>query len=180
MRSSFWRSRCSSAVRVVTSSLSHWLSCRFSSSISRRLRARCTARRSSGRCSGWVGRTSSSSSTTSTWTGPPRAFSATLPPPLACYERDVYRPREQPRPLRPSQQLGHGAPTLRAVVDGVGVHVHADEPIRAGVVQPAAELLRVGEGLGAVLEPILDARFQVARNVAYQRHAEVAPHHVAA
>src|SRR2546429_7737364 len=99
-------------------------------------------------------RIGSSSSTTRTWTDPPTAFSATIPPPLTCYERDVHRPREQPRALRPSQQLGHGAPTLRAVVDGVGVHVHADEPIRAGVVQPAAESLRAGEGLHAELEPI--------------------------
>src|SRR5207247_3244086 len=127
-------------------------------------------------------RIGSSSSTTRTCTGPPPAFSATIPPclGLAFHERAVHWPREQPRALRASQQLGHGAPPLRAVVDAVRVHVHADEPIRADVIQPAAEALRVGEGLRAVREPVLNARFQVARNVAHQRGAEVAPHHVAA
>src|SRR5438105_3205313 len=124
-------------------------------------------------------RIGSSSSTTRTWTGPPPAFSATIPP-LSFHERDFHWPRKQPRALRTSQQLGHGAPPLRAVVDAVRVHVHADEAIRADVIQPTAESLRVGEGLRSVLEPVLDARFQVSRNVAYQRGAEVAPHHVAA
>src|SRR4029077_8845450 len=48
------RARCSSAGRVVTSSFSHWLSWRFSSSISRRLRARWTARPRSASSIGFV------------------------------------------------------------------------------------------------------------------------------
>src|SRR6266516_3975009 len=124
-------------------------------------------------------RIGSSSSTTSTWTGP--VFSATMVLlPLTLHERDFHRPREQARALSPPQQLGHGATPLGTVVDGVRVHVHPDEPVGARVIESAAESLRVRERLRAVPQSVLDARFQVARDVAHERGSQVAPHHVAA
>src|SRR6059058_1697585 len=124
-------------------------------------------------------RIGSSSSTTSTWTGPVLSATMVLLP-LTFHERDFHRPREQARALRPPQQLGHRPTPVRAVVDGVRVHVHPDEPVGAGVIESAAESLRVREGLRAVPQSVLDARFQVARDVAHQRGTEVTPHHIAA
>ena len=82
--------------------------------------------------------------------------------------------------MRPRQQLGHGPPAGFSVVDGVGVHVHADETIGAGVVEPAAVRLRVRQRLRPVGETVLNARLQVACDVAHQGRPEVTAHHVPA
>src|SRR5437763_7823779 len=137
-------------------------------------------------------RMGSSSSTTRIWTGP--AMSATLvllmggwwilhqlpQPSLTFYEADLHRPREQARPMRPRQQLDHGPPAGLSIIHGVVIHVHADEAIGAGGVQPATLPLRVRQGLRPVGEPVLNARLQVSCDVAHQVRPEVAPHHVAA
>jgi len=78
------------------------------------------------------------------------------------------------------QQLGNGPPPKLAVVDRVGVHVHADEAVGARGVEPAAESLSVRQRLGPMGETVLDAGLQIARNRARQLVAEVAPNNIAA
>src|SRR2546430_16720530 len=101
-------------------------------------------------------------------------------PSLTFYEADLHRPGEQARPMPPAQQFGQGAPAGFSVVDGGGVPVHADETIGAGVVEPAAVRLRVRQRLRAVGETVLNARLQVACDVAHQGRPEVTAHHVPA
>src|SRR5256885_5949790 len=131
-------------------------------------------------------RMGSSSSTTRIWTGPAMSATLVLLSPtdhdlaLALHEADLHRPREQARPMRPRQQLNHGPPAGLSIIHGVVVHVHADEAISAGDVQPATVRLRVRQGLRPVGESVLNARLQVPCDVAHQVRTEVTPHHVAA
>src|SRR6266480_147632 len=102
-------------------------------------------------------RMGSSSSTTRIWTGPVTSATAVLliGAPLTFHEADLHRPREQARPAGAREQLGHRLSADRAVVHGVCVDVHPDEPVDAGWVE-------------------------TARDVAHQRVSQVAAHDVAA
>src|SRR6266513_1500849 len=147
-------------------------------------------------------RMGSSSSTTRIWTGPVTSATAVLliggwwrfvedggvrvltsttstilhQPPLTFHEADLHRPREQARPVGARKQLGHRLSAGRAVVHGVCVDVHLDEPVDAGCVEAAAVCRRVREGLGAVGEAVLNAGLEIAGDVAHQRVPEVTAH----
>src|SRR3977135_4532931 len=146
-------------------------------------------------------RIGSSSSTTRIWTGP--AMSATqdslgdslkkwrrplyLDSPgrargcgVRRHERDVDGRGEQPRPMRTPEQLRDRLSAGRAVIHGVGVDVHPDEPIDARWVEAAAVRRRVREGLGAMSEAVLNAGLEIAGDALHQRFAQVAAHDVAA
>src|SRR5438876_2178706 len=134
-------------------------------------------------------RTGSSSSTTRTWRRPDvwtthHSFAkrpARRRASVTCrHERYRDRRRDQAGPLGSGQELLDRAAAVPSVVQGVAVHVHAHELVRAGVVHPAAERLGVSEGLVPVREPVLDARLEVAGDAPHQRRAEIAAHDVAA
>src|SRR6266480_6850213 len=127
-------------------------------------------------------RMGSSSSTTRIWTGPVTSATAVLliGAPLTFHQADLHRPREQARPAGAREQLGHRLSADRAVVHGVCVDVHPDEPVDAGWVETAAVRRRVCEGLGAVGEAVLNAGLEIACDVAHQRVSQVAAHDVAA
>src|SRR2546422_11094993 len=59
-------------------------------------------------------------------------------------------------------------------------HVHPHEAVRARVVEAAAVASRVRQRFAPVCEAVLDAGFQIARNVAHELGPEVPAHHVAA
>src|SRR5713226_213047 len=134
-------------------------------------------------------RIGSSSSTTRIWTGP--AMSATLRllrrfpsengaarsvwiAPAAGRvsgggdEREIDEAGNQAGAMRPGEELAERAAADRSVVDGVGIHVHPDEAISAGVVEAAAIGLGVREGLGAMREPVLNAGLEVAGDGTHQ------------
>src|ERR671931_900631 len=118
----------------------------------------------------------SSSSTTRSWTGPPAVISATqgsfvgspkengaarsvwIGPRSVVRrdERDLDRGREQARAVRACQQLAHRAAAGGAVVDGVRVHVHPDEAVRAVGIEAATVPPRVRERVAAVRQAVLD------------------------
>ncbi len=74
----------------------------------------------------------------------------------------------------PQERLD-GTLSRLAAVERAVVHVHADEAVGGGPVDPAPELESVGQGLLAILEGELDAGPQEARHVRDDRSAEVAP-----
>ena len=75
-----------------------------------------------------------------------------------------------------TQQLGHGAATLVAVVSGEVVDVHRDEAVGDGGVDAPTELQRVLERFGAVVEPRLNRLAEHVGQLAEPLH--VASHDV--
>ena len=78
------------------------------------------------------------------------------------------------------EELGDGRPPVLAVVEGPVVHVHADEAVGQVVVQPAAVVSGVLEGVLTMVEAEPDALVQQHGEAAHDVLAEVSAHGVRA
>src|SRR2546428_694270 len=93
---------------------------------------------------------------------------------------EVPRRRSKARAVGSGEQFGDRLAPGGTIVNGVGVHVHAHEPVGLRRVQPAAETLRMTQGFSPMGEAVDNARLEVAGDRAQQVRAEVVAHDVAA
>ena len=70
--------------------------------------------------------------------------------------------RDQPLRAALFEQQVHGLSSSLAVLQGQLVDIHPDEPVRLRLIEAAAELHRIGDGFGPVLERVGDRVVQHA------------------
>src|SRR6478736_6786617 len=100
--------------------------------------------------------------------------------PVRTLEVDGDPVRDDPSRRRAvEEELHRGAPA-GAVLHSPVIHVHPDEGVGTLLADPAIEPLRVRQRRLPVLEPVDDARLEVARHLADHRGAKIATDDIAA